>query len=94
MSTIVDNLPAEKPKKKSVVARFLRYMLDNNPDLLFDVIRTVRPNLSLPGANGPVFVTRFPDVREALERPETFNVVYAPMMDPSVGPFMLSLIHI
>ncbi|MEY9900773.1 cytochrome P450 [Bradyrhizobium sp. USDA 329] len=38
---------------------------------------------------GPVFITRFPDVQEALSRPDIFNVTYAPMMDPSVGPFML-----
>ena len=36
-----------------------------------------------------MFVTRFPDVQEALSRPDIFNVTYAPMMDPSVGPYML-----
>ncbi|MBP1291749.1 cytochrome P450 [Bradyrhizobium elkanii] len=36
-----------------------------------------------------MFITRFPDVQEALSRPDIFNVTYAPMMDPSVGPFML-----
>jgi len=40
-------------------------------------------------SRGPVFITRFPDVQEALSRPDIFNVTYAPMMDPSVGPFML-----
>ena len=88
MNTAVETLKPEK-SEKGLVARFLRYMIENKPDLLFNVIRNVRPNLSLPGEDGPVFVTRFPDVREALERPEIFNVVYAPMMDPSVGPFML-----
>ncbi len=75
--------------KKGAVARALRWMIDNKPDLLFAVIRNIRPNLVLPGKDGPAFITRFHDVREALERPEIFNVPYAPMMDPSVGEFML-----
>jgi len=79
--------PAQE--EKGVVARFLAWMIKNKPDLLFAIIRNTRPNLVTPG-KGPVFVTRFRDVQEALERPEIFNVTYAPMIDPSVGPFMLS----
>src|SRR5579859_4075935 len=75
-------------KSQGLAAKFLAWMIANHPDLLFFIIRNTRPNLSL-GAAGPVFVTRFPDVQEALTRPDIFNVTYAPMMDPSVGPFML-----
>ena len=71
------------------IARFGKFLINNYPDFLFGVIRNTRPNLSLPGSGGPVFVTRYYDVCEALNRPEFFNVIYAPMMDPSVGPFML-----
>ncbi len=73
----------------SAIANIGKYLINNKPDFLFGLIRNIRPNLSVPGANGPVFITRFDDVCEALERPEVFNVIYAPMMDPSVGPFML-----
>ncbi|MBN9088230.1 MAG: cytochrome P450 [Reyranella sp.] len=73
---------------KGLVARLLGWMIANHPDLLFAIIRNTRPNLVL-GATGPVFITRFPDVLEALSRPEIFNVTYAPMIDPSVGPYML-----
>lgn len=81
--------PDADAPKKGFVARALRWMIDNKPDLLFAVIRNTRPNLSLPGKEGPVFITRFPDVQEALGRPEIFNVPYGPMMTPSVGAFML-----
>jgi cytochrome P450 len=73
---------------KGLAAKFLAWMIANHPDLLFAVIRNTRPNLSL-GSSGPVFITRFPDVQEALSRPDIFNITYAPMIDPSVGPFML-----
>jgi cytochrome P450 len=63
-------------------------MIANHPDLLFAIIRNTIPNLAL-GRTGPVFVTRFPDVQEALSRPDVFNVTYAPMIDPSLGPFMM-----
>jgi len=79
---------ASKNEKKSLVARFIGYMIENKPDLFFKILRNTRPNLVSPG-NGPVFVTRFRDVQEALERPEVFNVTYAAMIDPSVGPYML-----
>lgn len=75
-------------QSKGVVARFLEYMINKKPDLLFALIRNTRPNLVL-GKKGPVFITRFNDVQEALSRPDVFNVTYAPMMDPSVGPYML-----
>lgn len=74
--------------KKGLAARFLGYMIENKPDLLFRIIRNTRPNLVTPN-NGPVFITRFNDVQEALSRPDVFNITYAPMIDPSVGPFML-----
>lgn len=81
---------AASAPKKPLAARFLEWMIENKPDLLFGLIHNTRPNLVVPGAAGPVFVTRFRDVQEALERPDIFNVTYAPMIDPSVGPFMLS----
>lgn len=77
-----------KTQSKGLAARFLEYMINNKPDLLFAFIRNTRPNLSL-GRKGPVFITRFRDVQEVLSRPDIFNVTYAPMMDPSVGPYML-----
>src|ERR1044072_8917237 len=73
---------------KGLVAKFLGWMIANHPDLLFAIIRNTLPNLVL-GATGPVFSTRCPDVQEALSRPDIFNVTYAPMIDPSVGPYML-----
>ena len=75
-------------QKQGLAAKFLKWMIAKHPDLLFAVIRHTKPNLAL-GAAGPVFITRFPDVQEALSRPDIFNVTYAPMMDPSVGPYML-----
>src|SRR4051812_1731084 len=75
-------------KSKGLLARFLAWMIANRPDLLFAIIRNTKPNLAL-GRSGPVFVTRFPDVQEALSRPDVLNVTYGPMIDPSVGPFML-----
>jgi cytochrome P450 len=75
-------------EKKGLFARLIAYMIANKPDLLFKILRTIKPNLVPPG-DGPVFITRFRDVQEALSRPEVFRVTYRPMMDPSVGPFML-----
>lgn len=79
---------AKNSPKKGLVARFLGYMIENKPDLLFGIIRNTRPNLVMPN-NGPVFITRFNDVQEVLNLPDIFNVTYGPMIDPSVGPFML-----
>jgi len=90
MSTTVENVSGkDESVADSPVARFGKFLINNYPDFLFGLIRNTRPNLSLPGSGGPVFVTRYYDVCEALNRPEIFNVIYAPMMDPSVGPFML-----
>jgi len=85
---MTNSQPATTPPKKGLFARFIGYMIENKPDLLFAILRNTRPNLVTPN-NGPVFITRFKDVEEALSRPEVFNVTYAPMIDPSVGPFML-----
>src|ERR1700759_644260 len=75
-------------KPQGLAAKFLAWMIAKHPDLLFAIIRNTRPNLAF-GSSGPVFITRFPDVQEALTRPDVFNVTYAPMIDPSVGPYML-----
>ena len=75
-------------KQQTLAQRFVAYMLENKPDLFFKILRNTVPVLVSPN-NGPVFVTRFNDVQEALSRPDIFRVTYAPMMDPSVGPFML-----
>lgn len=59
------------------------------PMELFAELRAHRPVLVTPG-QGPVLLTRFADVEEALSRPMVFTVrPYAPKMDPTVGPFML-----
>ncbi|BBB29019.1 cytochrome P450 [Neptunomonas japonica] len=79
---------AKNPSQKGLVAKFLGYMIESKPDLLFGMIRNTRPNLVMPG-NGPVFITRFNDVQEVLNLPDIFNVTYGPMIDPCVGPFML-----
>lgn len=63
-------------------------LLDRRPDVMFAIFRNTVPNLVMPGRR-PAIVTRFPDVQEVLQRPDIFTVTYAPMMDPSVGPFML-----
>ena len=75
-------------KEKGLSARILEYLIRQQPDIFFGFLRNTIPNLALP-KNGPVFITRFLDVQEALSRPDVFQVTYAPMMDPSVGPFML-----
>lgn len=77
----------ETEEKRGLLARLIGYMLDNKPDLLFAILRNVRPIFVTPRA---AFITRFNDVQEVLSRPDIFNVTYAPMMDPSVGPFMLA----
>jgi cytochrome P450 len=77
-------------KKKGLVARLLNYFIRQKPEPFFATLRCLKPVLKLPG-NGPVFVTRFRDVQEVLSRHEIFTVrTYAPMMDTSVGPFMLA----
>ena len=54
---------------------------------LFSELRESRPVLDLPAMT---VVTRWADVVDLLSRNETFQVTYAPHMDPSVGPFMLA----
>lgn len=52
-----------------------------NMDLLFRLGRNTIPILKLPfriGGRRWVIVTRFDDVQEVLQRPNVFNVVYAP----------------
>jgi len=88
MQMTTSNQPAKSAPKKGLGARFIAYMIENKPDLLFMILRNTRPNLVTPN-NGPVFITRFRDVEEALSRPEVFNITYGAMIDPSVGPFML-----
>ena len=78
----LDALPAHDP------ARFGLFMQRLRADwrTLFAELRADRPVLPLP-----VFtvVSRWTDVVDVLSRNETFRVTYAPMMDPSVGPYML-----
>lgn len=77
-------------KKKGLAARVLKYLIRQKPEPFFATLRCLKPVLKLPG-QGPVFVTRFRDVQEILSRHEIFTVqLYAPMMDASVGPFMLA----
>ncbi|GJM14577.1 MAG: hypothetical protein DHS20C12_29800 [Pseudohongiella sp.] len=81
----------ENSEQKKSRARKIIDFVNNNRDLLdlfFMVLRNTRPNLVLPN-DAPVLITRFRDVQEALERPDVFNVPYAPMIDPCVGPYML-----
>lgn len=80
--------PAPPPEGKA--ADFIQYLIREKADTFFGILRVVKPNFGLP-KNGPVFVTRFRDVLEVLQRPEVFTVrTYAPMMDPSIGSFMLA----
>jgi cytochrome P450 len=78
----LDALPPGDP------ARFGLFMQRLRADwrTLFAELRADRPVLPLP-----VFtvVSRWSDVVDVLSRNETFRVTYAPMMDPSVGPYML-----
>jgi cytochrome P450 len=54
---------------------------------LFAELRESRPILEVPVIT---VVARWADVVDMLSRNETFGVLYAPHMDPSVGPFMLA----
>ena len=81
---MVEKPPSMLSKK---LGETIRYYLNHDPDKLFGFLRFFRPNVRL----GPIsFVTRFNDVQEVLSRPDVFQVTYAPMMNPSVGPFMLA----
>lgn len=79
--------PAAPPKGKS--AAIMKNVIEKHVDTLYSILRVLMPIAKLP-KNGPVFVTRFRDVQEVLDRPEIFAVIYAPMIDRSVGGFMLS----
>lgn len=81
-----DRIPADRPQEKvGLVSRWIR--TDWRP--FFQELREARPIFRTPAFT---LVTRFPDVREVLERNEVFTVrLYAPKMDPVVdGPFMLA----
>lgn len=78
--------PAPPPKGR--LAETLGDWVQWKNDRFFGFLRLWKPILKLPGG-GPVFVTRFRDVEEVLSRPDVFGVTYGPMMDPSVGKFML-----
>lgn len=79
--------PPSQPAKGKVAEK-IAYWVQWKNDQLFGFLRFWKPVLSMP-KNGPVFITRFRDVQEVLRRSDDFGVVYAPMMDKSVGKFML-----
>lgn len=80
-----DAIDASQPAEK--MGLFFKYVR-GCPDILFDELRRHRPIFAMPAAT---MVTRFSDVQEVLSRPKIFSVrLYAPKMDPSVGPFMLA----
>ena len=58
-------------QQQSLAQRFVAYMIANKPDLFFRVLRNTVPIL-VSANNGPVFITRFNDVQEALSRPDIF----------------------
>ncbi|MFV1980952.1 MAG: cytochrome P450, partial [Rhodothermia bacterium] len=86
-SELDEKWPVAEPKT-GMAADILEYLLRKRTDAFFWFLRHYKPNLVL-GKGGPVFVTRYRDVKEILDNPEVFQVTYRPMMDPSVGPFML-----
>ncbi len=77
------------PTTRTLDEQMAARLLDRKPDLMLSIIRNTIPNLVMPGRR-PAIITRFHDVQEVLQRPDVFNITYAPMIDPSVGPFMLS----
>ena len=80
-----DAIDASQPAQK--LALFFKYVR-GEPDTLFSEPRANRPIFVTPAAT---MVTRFADVQEVLSRARIFSVrLYAPKMDPSVGPFMLA----
>ncbi|MEM9603432.1 MAG: cytochrome P450 [Pseudomonadota bacterium] len=76
---------AHAPADANRLANFLR----KHADTVFFLLRNTIPNLPIPGRAITV-VTRYRDVKEVLDNPTVFRVGYAPMMDDSVGPFMLA----
>ncbi len=87
-SALDPDWPPAQPAKGKLAER-IAYWIQWKNDQFFGFLRFFRPILKLP-ASGPVLVTRFKDVQEILDRPDIFGVVYAPMIDKSVGPYMLS----
>jgi cytochrome P450 len=80
-----DAIDIGQPAQK--MALFFKYVR-GEPDRLFSALRAQRPIFFTPAAT---MVTRFADVQEVLSRAKIFSVrLYAPKMDPSVGPFMLA----
>jgi len=80
-----DAIDASQPALK--MGLFFKYVR-GAPDELFAELRAKRPIFVAPAAT---MVTLFADIQEVLSRPKVFSVrLYAPKMDPSVGPFMLS----
>lgn len=87
-STLDPDWPPAAPPKGKLAVRFAYWVQWKN-DPVFSFLRFFKPILKLP-AGGPVLVSRFRDVTEILDRPDVFGVPYAPMIDKSVGAFMLS----
>lgn len=80
----------DSKNQTSLGKRIFTWLIEKKPDQFFAVLRCLKPILQMPNG-GPVIITRWSDVQEALQRPEIFTVQkYAPMMDPVVGPFMLA----
>jgi len=76
------------PPPEGAAAQLLSNLIRHKADPFFKALRLFG-NVKLP-KGGPVFVTRFRDVIEVLDRPEVFTVgSYVPMMEPTLGPFML-----
>ena len=71
------------------LAEKIAFLVQWRNDRLFGFLRFFKPILAMP-KDGPVFVTRYDDVMEVLHNPTTFRVMYKPMIDKSVGKFMLS----
>ncbi|MEM6986771.1 MAG: cytochrome P450, partial [Pseudomonadota bacterium] len=82
MTSTAEMQPAADTNRR---ANFLR----KHADKIFFLLRNTVPNLTIPG-KGVTVVTRYADVKEVLDNPSVFRVGYAPMMDESVGPFMLA----
>ena len=80
-----DRIPANRPQEKvAIVTRWIRE--EWRP--FFKELREYRPIFQTPAFT---LVTLFKDVQEILSRNEVFSVrLYAPKMDPVVGPFMLA----
>lgn len=71
------------------LAEKLAFMIQWRNDTLFGFLRFFKPILALP-KGGPVLVSRYDDVLEILHNPKSFGVMYKPMIDKSVGKYMLA----